>query len=263
MKILVAIKHVAGLGPDAELADARNVDPDRLDWCINECDEHAVEAAVQLRDAAGTGEVVVVTVSDEATTEGLVISLARGADRALRVWDERLAGADPIAVAHVLSGVVDREHPDLVLCGATSSDGGHAATGGALAALAELPHVAVVSWLARESDATLLVERDLEHGWLERLRVPLPALLTLQTGLNDPPYVTLHALEDARSRPIEALDLDDLAVGALPRGHEVIRLRVPADAGRAEMLPGDPEAAAARLAAILAERVGALAPVAR
>ncbi|HWI74884.1 MAG TPA: electron transfer flavoprotein subunit beta/FixA family protein [Baekduia sp.] len=262
MKILVPIKHVAALDPDFELLDERTVDPEHLDWSINEWDEYAVEAAVQLRDAAGGGEVVVVTISDEETTEGLTSSLARGADRAIRVWDRRLEGADPIAIAHVLSGVVDREAPDLVLCGVQSSDAGHGATGVAAAALAGLPHVAVVSAVEIDGAAAVRVTRELEDGWVERLRVTVPALLTLQTGINEPRYVTLRALNEANVRPVETLGLADLSLTAVPEAHQVVGLTAPSGQGRAEMLSADPDEAAARIAAILTERIGGAAPVA-
>src|ERR687892_624794 len=148
MKIVVPVKQVAVLDEEFELLEDRpGVDPDAIEWELNEWDDFSVEAALQLREAQGEGEVVVVSVGDEEAEEGLRACLAKGADRALRIWDESLEGADPLTVARLLAAVVERESPDLVVCGVQSSDAVHGATGIALAAHLGLPRVAVVKSL--------------------------------------------------------------------------------------------------------------------
>ena len=194
MKIVVPVKQVAALDDECELlGDGSGVDPDGLEWELNEWDTFSLEAALALREAAGEGEVVAITVGDEEAEEGLLSALAKGADRGLRIWDDELAGAAPdaLAVARVLAAAVGRESPDLVLCGVQSSDAVNSATGVALAGHLGLAHVAVVKGLERDGSA-LTVERELEGGLVERLRVALPALLTIQTGINEP-----RALRDA------------------------------------------------------------------
>ena len=132
--------------------------------------------------------------------------LAKGADRALRVWDDALEGADPLAVARVLAAVVERESPDLVLCGVQSSDAVKGATGVALAAHLGLPRVAVVKALDYDAGSgSATVERELEGGLIELLRVRLPALLTIQTGINEPRYANLRAIKQAKEKPLEVL----------------------------------------------------------
>ena len=135
MKIVVPVKQVAALDDEFELlGDGSGVDPDGVEFELNEWDTFSLEAALQLRDAAGDdGEVVAVTVGDEEAEEGLLSALAKGADRGRPVWDEGLEGADALAVARVLSAVVEHEAPDLVLCGVQSSDAVNSATGIALA----------------------------------------------------------------------------------------------------------------------------------
>ncbi|HEY1565485.1 MAG TPA: electron transfer flavoprotein subunit beta/FixA family protein, partial [Solirubrobacteraceae bacterium] len=195
MKIAVTVKQVAALDDEFELLDdGSGVDPDFLEFDLNEWDAFSLEAALQLREAAGDGEVVVLTVGDDEADEALLGCLARGADRAVRVWDESLKDADPLAVARVLAAAVGREEADLVLCGVQSSDAVNGATGVALAGYLDLPHVAVIKELEYDAaGSTATVKRELEGGLVEVLRVRTPALLTIQTGINEPRYANLRA----------------------------------------------------------------------
>lgn len=256
MKVVIPIKHTASLNAEV-LVDVDDVGEADLDWSINEWDEFSVEAALQLRDAAGCGEIVVVTVGDRDSTEGLVSSMARGADRAVRVWDPSLEKADPIQVARVLASVVRRERPDLVLCGARSADAGHSATGVAMAALTGLPHVALVSAMSRETPSSLVVSRQLEGHLREQLRVHLPALLTIQSGINEPRYVPLHAMEAASRRAIEQLGLAELGLAdAGPAAHAVRGWSVPPRPDPGSVLPSEADHAAAEILRLLARARG-------
>src|SRR4029453_8335522 len=173
MEIVVPVKQVAVLDEEFELLDDRpGVDPDALDWELNEWDEFSLETALQLRAGGGEGEGMVFSVGDEQAEEGLRACLAKGADRAQRIWDDSLDGADPLAVARVLAAAVERESPDLVLCGVQSSDGVHSATGVALAAHLGLSRVAVVKALDYDAGSrSATVERGLEGGPGERAGV--------------------------------------------------------------------------------------------
>jgi len=263
VKIVVPIKQVAALDDDFELLDdGSGVDPDFMEFELNEWDAFSVEAALQLREGNGAGdsEVVVITVGDEEAEEALLGCLARGADRALRVWDDSLEGADPLAVARVLAAAVQRESPDLVLCGVQSSDAVNGATGVALAGFLDLPHVAVVKQLDYDPAASAAtVKRELEGGLVEVLKVRTPALLTIQTGINEPRYANLRAIKQAREKPLEAIspgelgvDADVLAAAAGSRRRE---LRPPDRGEGAEMLSGSTSAVAARIVEIVQERM--------
>lgn len=260
MKIVVPIKQVAALDDEFELLDdGSGVDPDGVEWDLNEWDTFSLEAAMQLRDAAGEGEVIAVTVGDEGAEEGLLSALAKGADRGVRIWDEELSGADALAVARVLSAVVGREAPDLVLCGVQSSDAVNSATGIALAGYLGLAHVAVVKGIEQDGQR-LIVERELEGGLVEVLEVALPALLTVQTGINEPRYATLRAIKQAREKPLAVLGLADLGLdGAEVAGAAGSRRRglsLPDRGEGAEILDGSPGEVAARIAEIVRDRVG-------
>ena len=258
MKIVVPVKQVAALDDEFELLDDGGVDPDFVEWELNEWDTFSLEAAQQIGEAAGDAEIVVVSVGDEEAEEGLLACLAKGADRGVRVWDDALEGADALAVARVLAAAVERESPDLVLCGVQSSDAVNGATGVALAAHLDLPHVAVVKAL-EVSDGTVTVDRELEGGLVEVLRVELPALLTIQTGINEPRYATLRAIKQARDKPLDVVGLDDLGLDgdavAAAAGARVRRLGHHEKGEGAEMLSGSPDEIAARIAEIVRERV--------
>ncbi|HUE25862.1 MAG TPA: electron transfer flavoprotein subunit beta/FixA family protein [Solirubrobacteraceae bacterium] len=261
MKVVVPVKQVAVLDDEFQLlGDGSGVDPDSLEWELNEWDTFSLEAALQLRDTAGgDGEVVAITVGDEEAGEGLLSALAKGADRAVRIWDETLADADALAVARVLAPAIARESPDLVLCGVQSSDAVNSATGIALAGYLEMPHVAVVKGI--ELDGRLAtVERELEGGLVELLRISLPALLTIQTGINEPRYATLRAIKQAREKPLAIQSLGDVGLDATQvaaaAGSHRRRLAPPERGEGAEMLNGSTAEVAARIAAIVKDRVG-------
>ena len=168
-----------------------------------------------------------VSVGGEEAEEGLRACLAKGADRAVRIWDDALEGADPLAVARVLAPAVERESPDLVLCGVQSSDGVYSATGVALAEHLGLPRVAVVKALDYDAGAgTAAVERELEGGLVELLRVRLPALLTIQTGINEPRYAT--CARSSRRRRSSSTSSGSATLGLTP-----VRLRRPQGRGYA------------------------------
>ncbi len=263
MKIVVPVKQVAALDDEFELLDdGSGVDPDFVELELNEWDAFSLEAALALREQAGGDgdEVIVVTVGAEESEEALLSCLAKGADRAVRVWSEECHDADPLAVARVLAAAVGRESPELVLCGVQSSDAVNGATGVALAGLLDLPHVAVVKHLeyaAAESTAT--VKRELEGGLVEILRVHTPALLTIQTGINEPRYATLRAIKQAREKPLEVTTPEQLGVDAQAlneiAGSRRRRLREPDRGAGAEMLQGSPAEIAGRIVELVRERM--------
>jgi electron transfer flavoprotein beta subunit len=264
VKIVVCVKQVAALDEEFELReDGLGVEPDCLEWDLNEWDSFALEAALQLREQTGGegDEVVAVTVGDEEAEEALLGCLARGADRAVRVWDEDvLARGDVLATARTLAAAVTRERPDLVLCGVQSSDAVNGATGTALAGLLGLPRVAVVKQLELDAQAeALTVARELEGGLVERLRIALPALLTIQTGINEPRYATLRAIKQAREKPLESLEPGDLDVESMEleeiAGARLEAMAPPERGEGAEMLDGSPGEVAHRILELVRERV--------
>jgi electron transfer flavoprotein beta subunit len=264
MKILVAVKQVAALDEDFAIrADGRDVDAEFLIRDLNEWDEFALEEAVRIREAA-TGsavEVVAVSVGPAEVDESLRKCLAKGADRAIRIWEESVAGSDSIAIARILAAAARKEAPDMVFAGVQSSDQAFASTGIATAGLLGWPHAAVVSKLVYAPGApTALLRRELEGGLLHEVRIQCPAVLTIQLGINTPRYASLRSIKNAAAKPIEVLTLAALGLAAAAVGEagslsRVRRMYVP-DKGRAQLIEGDAAAQAQRLAQIIREFKG-------
>ena len=255
MKILVAVKQVAALDEDFEIrADGKDVEPDFLVRDLNEWDDFSLEEAMKIKEtSAGTPvEVVAVCVGPEDADEALRKCLAKGADRAIRVWDDALEGADSIAIARVLAAVATREKPDLLFAGVQSSDHTFASTGVATAALLDWPHAAVVTSFTYTPGAkTAVFRRELEGGVLHEMQIECPAVLTIQLGINTPRYASLRAIKQAAAKPIEVLS----GIAAGESASRVRRMYIP-EKGRAEMIEGSVEEKAARLAQIIKESTG-------
>jgi electron transfer flavoprotein beta subunit len=259
MRVIVCVTPAASVEDEVEFTpDGRAVDPLCVDVALNEWDAYATETAVRLREASvdtDAGEVVTVTVGDREADPVIRRCLAMGADRAIRAWNDGLgeAAADPLGVAAVLAGAIRDEQPDLVLCGYQSADGIGAATGTALAALLGLPVATCVVGL--EIDATkrsATVRRELEGGIVETRMVALPAVLTIQSGINEPRYATFRAIKQAEQKELRVVDPD----APPPVGAFVGRMSIPVHDRHAEMIPGKPAQVAARIAEIVKERVG-------
>jgi electron transfer flavoprotein beta subunit len=243
------VKQVAVLGDEVEFTeDERDVDPDYLDFALNEWDTYATEEALRIVEAAGSGEVVVVSVGDEDVEDCMRRCLAMGADRGIRVdTEEKL---DPIQVARTLAEIVEGETPDLVLTGVQSSDSVQAATGGALAALLDLPSVAVVTKIEL-GDGKATVHRELEGGLVDVVEVDTPALFTIQTGINECRYATLRAIKQAEEKEIDVRPVGDLGE---PASH-VRKMFVPPKGEGAEMLNGGAAEVAQRIQEIVQEKL--------
>lgn len=251
MKIVVCVKQVASLGDEVEFTDdERDVDPDFLDFALNEWDAYATEEALRIVEAAGSGEVVVVGVGDEDSEDAMRRAMAMGAERGVRVWDESLRGADPIATARALASAIRAESPDLVLAGVQASDSVGGATGTALAEVLGLPRVAVVKKV-EIGRGSAVVHRELEGGLIDVMEVDLPAVLTIQTGINEPRYATLRAIKQAEQKEISELEPGDLGTAAA----RVRRMFVPAKGEGAEMLGDDPAEVARRIKEIVEEKM--------
>ena len=266
MKILVAVKQVAALDEDFEIrADGKDVDPDFLVRDLNEWDDYSLEEAMKIKEAAAAPvEVVAVCIGPDDADEALRKCLAKGADRAIRVWDDAIEGSDSIAVARLIAAVATREAPDLLFAGVQSSDHTFASTGIATAALLDWPHAAVVTSFSYTPGAgTAVFRRELEGGVLHEMQIECPAVLTIQLGINTPRYASLRSIKQAAAKPIEVLSLEDLGVAAAHVGEggslsRVRRMYIP-EKGRAEMIEGTVEEKAARLAQIIKDRAGSAA----
>ncbi len=253
-RILVPVKQIGKLGDDFRFSDdARTIPDEYFEFLFNEWDDTALEQALKTVEALGGGEVVVVTVGPPGAEDTLRKALAKGAHRGVRVWDDSLAGADPLAVARMLAGVARQEQPDLIITGAQSGDQANGSTGTALARLLGLPRAAMVVATEWEGAGSLLVTRELEGGLRHQVRLATPALVTMQTGANVPRYATMRMVKQAKDKPVATLDV--AAQAGAERAAVVRRMFVP-PATRAEMIQGNPDQAAAAVLKIIREKMG-------
>ena len=256
MKILVTVKEVSVLDDEFEIDGG--IDERYVTRELNEWDEYAIEAAVRIQEAGSDVEVVTVTVGPEDVEETIRQALAKGPDRAIRVWDDRLADAgllDPGTKARLLAGVAEAEEPDLVLTGVQSADESFAATGVALAERLGFEWAAVVNQLALDREAGVAsVHRELEGGVEELADIELPAVLTIQTGINEPRYASLRGIRSAQSKALAVQSLADIGVDetAIESPLTQTSLYTPESGGETTLFEGDD--AADELAAVLRER---------
>ena len=266
MKILVAVKQVASLDEDFEIrADGRDVEEDFLLRDLNEWDDFSLEEAVKMKEAGpGEIEIVAVCIGPDSADESLRKCLAKGADRAIRVWDDAIEGSDSIAIARILAAVARKEAPDLLFAGVQASDHAFGSTGIALASCLDWPHAAVVTKLDVAADGkSAVLRRELEGGLLHEVEIQCPAVFTIQLGINTPRYASLRSIKQAASKPIAVVSLADVGLGEAEVGESgslsrVRRMYVP-EKGRAQMIEGSVAEQAARLAQIIKEMRGASA----
>ncbi len=263
MKILVPVKQVGVLDEDFELReDGRDVDPDFLEYELNEWDDYSWEEALRLHEEHGDEvEIIPLTIGPDEAEDGLRKCLAKGGARGIRVWDDAMEGSDPMAIARVIARVAEREQVDMVFAGTLASDHGFAQTGVSVAAQLGWPLVAVVSKLDYQPGAnSARVQRELEGGLVEVLTVQCPAVLTIQLGINEPRYASLRGIKQARTKPVEELSHVDLGlsdddVGEAGSASRVRRMYMP-EKGQAELIEGTPAEQAARVAEIIKELQG-------
>ncbi|UIP00718.1 electron transfer flavoprotein subunit beta/FixA family protein [Halobaculum sp. CBA1158] len=258
MKILVTVKEVAEPADDFEI-EGTDVGEQFLEYDLNEWDDYAVEAAVQLSEAYDDVEVVSATIGPERAEETIRMALAKGVDRSIRVWDDDVAAAelDVAAKTRLFAAVVDEEEPDLVLSGVQAADDGFGATGVSLADEIGFDWAAVVNDLQTEDDLeTAHVHRELEGGIEELTDVDLPAVLTIQTGLNEPRYASLRGIRQAQSKEIAEFGLDDLGLDADAVASPISRTAMyePETESDATYFDGSPEEQAERLADVLRDK---------
>jgi electron transfer flavoprotein beta subunit len=240
MKILVCIKQVVTREWQLRVAESgtwiRDAD---ASFELNEPDAYALEEALRLKEKHG-GEVVVCSAGPARAAQVIREALARGADRAIHVESDALATADAFAVAAAIADAIREEACDLVLTGLQSDDQGFGQVGVVLAERLGMPHATIIMEV-QVADGGLRVKRELEGGWFQWIGLPLPALLTIQSGINQLRYATLKGIMAAKKKEIRKV-----TPASLPQPSQIIqRMAFPEKAKKTEML-GGPAADAAR-----------------
>lgn len=177
---------------------------------LNATDKNAIEEALRLKDG-GDAEVVLLTMGPGAATESLRTGLGMGADRAVLVVDDALAGSDLVATSRVLARVLERESPDLVLFGQQTTDGGGAVLWAAVAERLQLPFVSQATKLTL-GDGLVQIERETEVG-NDRIEATLPAVVAVSDAINEPRYTSLKGMMGAKKKPLDTLTASELGIG--------------------------------------------------
>jgi electron transfer flavoprotein beta subunit len=259
MKVLITVAEVAEVEDDFEI-DGLAIDERYLNYDLNEWDDYAVEAGVRIQEAGDDVEVVSATIGPDRADETIRMALAKGVDRAVRVWDENLEATeylDSETKADVLAAVVEEEQPDLVLTGVQSDDTTFGATGVSLADEIGFEWAAVVNDLDYEPGGeTASVHRELEGGVEELTDVELPAVLTIQTGINEPRYASLRGIRQAQSKEIEPKTLADVGLdaGVTDSAVSLTQLYEPETESDATLFEGGAEEEAGQLADLLRDK---------
>ena len=261
MKIAVCIKQVPTREWQPRLTDDKTwIREQDASFEMNEPDAYALEEALRLREKL-SGEVVVCSAGPARVQQVIREALARGADRALHVEDTSLAAADAAMTAEALAAAMAEEKFDLVLTGLQSDDQGHAQMGVILAERLGIPHSTIIMDVqvdggpsAGSGQGRLRVKRELEGGWFQFIAMPLPALLTIQSGINQLRYATLKGIMAAKKKEIKKIPLP----AGLQPALQILSLSLPVRSKQTQMISGTPADAAKDLVRRLREEARVL-----
>jgi electron transfer flavoprotein beta subunit len=243
VNIIVCIKQVPA--KDAPLAIAGNwIKESDIGFEMNEPDSYALEEALRLKEKHG-GEVIVLSMGPERVKQTIKEALAKGADRGVHIADDNFAQLDPLAAAKSLAAAIGKQKYDLVLTGLQSEDHGFGQTGVLLAGLLNLPHATIIMQIEAQ-DGKLKLKRELEAGWFQHIECPLPAVLTIQSGINKVRYATLKGIMAAKKKEIVTIGRDALGVSSEPT-QRIEKIYVPTKTKKTEFLTGTPKEVAAKL----------------
>jgi len=243
VNIIVCIKQVPA--KDAPLSIAGNwIRESDIGFEMNEPDSYALEEALRLKEKHG-GEVIALSMGPERVKQTIKEALAKGADRGIHIADDNFAQLDPLGSAKSLAAAIKQQKYDLVLTGLQSDDQGFGQTGVLLAGVLDVPHATII--MAIEVDGQKMkLKRELEAGWFQHMECPMPAVLTIQSGINKVRYATLKGIMAAKKKEITTIARESLGVSVEPT-QRVEKIYVPTKTKKTEFLTGTPKEVAGKL----------------
>lgn len=245
MKIIVAIKQVPVRDSQLRIdASGKWIQENDLSFEINEPDAYALEEALQLKEKHG-GEVIALCLGPARASQTIREALAKGADRAIHIEEENLASFDTLGIAKLLAKSAGAEQADLILTGLQSDDLGSGQTGVVVAEVLGLPHGTIIM-AVEKTDGGIRVKRELEDGWFQNVEMPLPAVLTIQSGINKLRYATLMGIKKAKTKEVKKVTAAELGIAATPTA-VIGRVYLPQKSKQTQMLEGNAKEAAAKL----------------
>ena len=245
MKVGVCIKQVPAKDAPLAIVDGGAwIRESDIGFETNEPDGFALEEALRLKEKHG-GEVVAISMGPERSKQAIKEALAKGAERGIHIADPEFFTLDPLTSARSFAAAIASDKFDLILTGLQSEDQGFGQTGVLLAELLGWPHATIIMAI-EVIDTRLKLKRELEAGWFQWVEVPLPAVLTIQSGINKPRYATLKGIMAAKKKEIATIERRSLAV-ADAGTQRVERIYVPQKSKKTEFITGSPKEAAAKL----------------
>jgi electron transfer flavoprotein beta subunit len=262
VKILVCMKQVPQKDAPLKLNESATWLREDVGYEVNEPDAYALEEALRQKEKNG-GEVVVITAGPARAQQVLREALAKGADRAIHLEDGRFTTLDAFNTARALAEAIKDESFDLIFTGLQSDDFGYAQTGVLLAELRGWPHATIIMQMeAGQSDSQseskpggIRVKRELESGFFQYVEMPLPAVLTIQSGINKLRYATLIGIKQAKNKPLRKVGFEEVAAALKPNQITIERLYVPQKTKHTEVLQGSPQEVAKKLVAKLRDEM--------
>ena len=243
MNIIVCIKQVPA--KDAPLSIAGNwIRESDIGFEMNEPDSYALEEALRLKEKHG-GEVIALSMGPERVKQTIKEALAKGADRGIHIADDNFAQLDPLGSAKSIAAAIKQQKHDLVLTGLQSDDHGFGQTGVLLASVLDVPHATIIMAI-EVAGQKMHLKRELEAGWFQHIECPLPAVLTIQSGINKVRYATLKGIMAAKKKEITTIARESLGVSA-GLTQKVEKIYVPTKTKKTEFLTGTPKEVASKL----------------
>jgi electron transfer flavoprotein beta subunit len=236
MKILVCMKQVPQKDAPLKLNEAGTWIREDVSYEVNEPDAFALEEALRQKEKH-TGEVVVITAGPARAQQVLREALAKGADRAIHLEDNAFVGLDAFNTARAFAAAIKDEKFDLIFTGLQSDDYGYAQTGVILAELLGWPHATIIMQIEK-TDGGIKVKRELEAGYFQFVDMLLPAVLTIQSGINKLRYATLIGIKQAKNKPLRKVPMSEVGSAISANMQKIERLYVPQKTKNTEFLEG-------------------------
>jgi electron transfer flavoprotein beta subunit len=253
LKILVCVKQVPQKDAPLKLNESGDWIREDVSYEVNEPDAYALEEALRQKEKHG-GEVVVITAGPARAQQVLREALAKGADRAIHLEDPAFLSLDALNMARAIAAAIRNEQFDLIFTGLQSDDYGFAQTGVILAEFLGWPHATIIMQIEK-SDSGIRVKRELESGYFQFVEMPLPSVLTIQSGINKLRYATLIGIKQAKNKPLRKVGLAEVQADLGPNLQQIERLYIPEKTKKTEMLDGSPSEVAKKLAQKLRDEV--------
>jgi electron transfer flavoprotein beta subunit len=254
LDIVVCIKRVPQTA-EAEVkidSTGKDIIKDRLTFDMNESDTYALEEAILLKEKFG-GTITVISLGASEAEDTLRIALAKGADNAIRIKTEDFGELDGYKTAQILKSAIKDIKYDVIFTGCMATDDAYSQVGVTLAELLSIPHASLVTKI-EIADKKVHTHRELEGGLIEHLEMNLPALFTIQTGINEPRYASLIAIRRAAKKEIKILGKSEIAPKAIVTNSSIEELFTPPVGKRAEILSGSMDEISTRLTGIIKEK---------